>query len=144
MHKTAKKHFDAINADCVTRSNVIGLRKAFNQDNRRSHGWSVAHTFTIPRADIRALFGAICVRSPKIVGELHDSGLAVLRNKRYAKRLAAYADIIAAIDHFRLIGFEQFNGDNYFPIYRAITLDGRSITFYNIPWQANGNGPEIL
>lgn len=109
-------------------------------------------------AQADAILDAIRKHRPRVAGELHDGGLKVLRNRRYAKRLAPYADSIAALDHFRLVDLEDLSrrdGTYNTPIYAAWStvppkgdaLDGgtyEAFRFRNVPWQSGGNGPEII
>ncbi len=150
-----KKHIDAIEAGTVDKGNIIGLRKAFNANDRRARGYSVGSTasnLTFEQCD--DLLAAIYKHKPRAIGDLHHGGFKVLRNPRYAKRLAPFADSIAALDHFRLVDFESL-GAGYVPVYAAWSkiplkgdaLDGgtyEAFTFRNVPWQAGGDGPEIL
>lgn len=143
---------DAIHAHEITKSNVIGIRKAINAAERRSRGWSTRNNpapMTFEEWD--ALEAALASERPKVTGELHDSGLAVLRNPRYRKRWDdRQKAIIASLSHFWLVGFERIGSHNQYatPIYEAWgrnqwgSLD--SFKFINIPWQSGGDGPEII
>jgi hypothetical protein len=95
------------------------------------------------RQEVRDLESALERCQPKVVGELHDSGLKLLQSPRYRKRLEQVADIIANLDCFRLIGFSFHDNWHVTPVYRAIAKDGRKFTFTNVPWQSGGNGPEV-
>ena len=144
---TFQKHIDAIAAGEVTKTNIIGLRKALNAMGRRRRGFSTSATS--PKAtdnDINLALTMIYRDRPKVTGELHDSGIKLLQSKRYAKRLAEYADVIAWPSHFELCGFDQLGryGDHSVPIYRLVGQNGGSFRFRNIPWQSGGNGPEIV
>lgn len=140
-------HLDAIKSGYVTRTNVIGLRKALNSLARIDAGFSVGTTAPkVPKADVWEALHTIDRDNPRVTGELHDSGLKTLRNKRYAKRLAPYADLIQWPSHFELCGFEPIGryGQYHVPIYRLVGQNGGSFKFINIPWQSGGNGPEIF
>lgn len=53
----------------------------------------------------------------------------------FAKHLA---EIIAGLDHFRLVRFDPIGNPSYpkwIPVYQASTRDGRRFTFRNVPWQ---------
>lgn len=155
---TFARHLAAIESGTITRTNLIGIRKLLNGAARRAAGWSVGATTplgTLEQAD--ELLEAIRRHRPRVAGELHDGGLKVLRNRRHAKRLAPYADSIAALDHFRLVDVEQWGRDGCYsvPIYAAWStippkgdaLDGgtyEAFRFHNVPWQSGGNGPEIV
>lgn len=142
-----RNHIADIKAGTVTKTNVIGIRKALNADARRVNHPSM-RSCTDPKISHKALgaiIDALATRKPIVTGELHESGLKLLRSKRYAKRLAPVADIIADLESFRLIGFDDHgsHGQRYAPIYRA-TGAGKYFDFWNIPWQSGGDGPEIL
>lgn len=141
-----ENHLKAIESGAVTKTNVIGIRKAINAYARRSLGYAVS--CTAPRLsanDVTAMERALEKHAPRVVDELHDSGLKLLRSPRYRKRLVDVADVIANLKEFRLIGFYRFGSKelNSTPIYRACGA-GRSFDFINIAWQSGGDGPEIL
>lgn len=147
MSTAFKKHIDAIESGEVTKQNIIGLRKALNAQARREAGFSIG--ITEPKAtdtDIAHALALIDRDKPRVVGELHDSGLKVLRNRRYAKRLADYADIIEWPSHFELCGFSCLGRYGHYavPVYRLTGQNGGSFKFRNVPWQAGGNGPEVI
>ena len=147
MGATGKRHMGAILADAVTKSNVIGLRKALNAQWRKDRGYSVSRTSPKVAAwEVAELEEALASRKPRVVGELHASGVKLLQSKRYRKRLAPVADIIANLDHFRLVGFEETgnHGGGNVPLYQAVASDGRNFTFRNVPWQSGGDGPELI
>ena len=147
MSKTFDAHIAAIRSGSITRTTVIGVRKAITACNKRRDGWGVSRT----QADISpAQCDTACdelrrVR-PVVCDELHESGLAQLRNRRYRRQLEAVADIIADIQSFHLIGFELIGHRGVYatPIYEARDSQCRAFSFINIPWQAGGNGPEVL
>jgi hypothetical protein len=147
MNKTAQKHLDAIRAGKVDRSNIIGLRKLINASERKAHGWSIGATASaVDIDDLDTIESAIDEFRPIVVGALHESGLALLRSKRYAKQLHWLQSFIARIDHFRLVRFDRFNGNDWHsvPVYSVHDASGSHLfTFRNIPWQSGGNGPEI-
>lgn len=143
--KSIARHTAAVNAGIITKTNVIGIRKAVNAMERSD--W--------PAAMIDAQFEleqAIAERRPTVTGELHESGLKVLRNPRYAKRwYKGEAEIIANLDHFELIRFDRvgMRGRYSVPVYRAVATDGRSFAFRNIPWQTAyyaglDDGPRVV
>lgn len=145
MDKTAKKHFDAIQRDSVTKTNIIGIRKLLNATSRKTQGYSIS--CTAPKAsfaDADEILAAIHKTKPIVSGELHASGLRLLRNKRYKRRLQKVAAIVADILCFRLVGFEEIDGSKWYPVYEAIAKNGARFSFYHIPWQSGGEGPEIL
>lgn len=155
MSATAKKHLDAINAGTVDKTNVIGIRKAINHVERLRAGYSGNRSSVTPeQAD--ALEYAIRLHRPRVVGELHETGLKVLRSPRYAKRWTDWQrKAIDALDHFRLVGFERIDGTHATPVYavwakvppKGDALDGgtyEAFWFRNVAWQSGGNGPEIV
>ena len=147
MTKALEAHRQAIAAGAVTKTTVIGLRRMLNKVERRNNPYVTDRSPLIPSADqTYELLDLLQERKPLVTGELHTSGLKQLQNKRYRRQLAAVADIVADIDHFRLVDFDQIGtlGQYSTPVYQACTADGRSFRFRNIPWQSGGNGPEIV
>lgn len=143
LSATYLRHLKAIKADAVTKTNVIGLRKALNHQARLDRRLSGNRCNVTPQ-EVQWLEEALERDQPRVVGELHDSGLKLLQSRRYRKRLEAVADIIANLDCFRLIGFEMIDDLHHVPVYRAIAKDGRKFKFRNVAWQSGGDGPEIL
>jgi hypothetical protein len=133
------KHLDAILKGAVTKTNVIGLRK----------GLSVSRTCPkLSGYEVDQTLSALKNLEPRVVGELHDSGVRLLRNKRHAKRLAHVMAVVNSPNlHFRLVGFERI-GWGCTPVYRAasgaVATDANSFLFYNVPWQSGGDGPQII
>ena len=144
MTKTFDKHMAAIRSGEVDRGTVIGIRKALNNMERISNGWS-PNRIAMTVEEAGELESVLYDRHPKVVGDLHETGLAVLRNKRYAKRLAPYKDIIDSITHFTLGEYERIGRRSEYavPVYRAHSPHG-ILRFMNIPWQSGGDGPEVL
>jgi hypothetical protein len=134
------KHIAAIRAGKVTKTNVIGLRKAFNADARRNGGLSTSITApNMTREELEQAQDLMKRRQPKVSGALHASGLKLLRSPRYAKIMAALPEATG----FRLVRFDRFDDWHVVPVYRATGPRG-SFVFRNIPWQSGGKGPEIL
>lgn len=148
MHATAKRHLEAINRGFVTRSTVIGLRKAFNAYERNRLGWSIGATAPLwSRPDLDAVAEAIEQAQPPVAKDdpLHAGGLAVLRNPKYEKRWTpAQRQIIGDLDRFELVRMDYFDHVHTVPVFRAVASWGGSFLFRNIPWQSGGNGPEIV
>jgi hypothetical protein len=147
MSKAFDAHLDALRAGEVTRTNSIGLRKAFTTDARRADGWSAG--VTAPKVTTEQIERAtylIAKNKPVVLGELHETGLALLRSKRNRKALASVVDIVPDVVRFRLVDYEMRGrwGEYFVPVYRAQAEDGRSFDFINIPWQSGGNGPEVV
>jgi hypothetical protein len=150
MIDTFTRHLGCIIAGSITKTNVIGIRKAINNAERIRNGWSANRCNVTPeQAD--ELEQSLDKYRPRVCGELHDSGLAVLRNPRYAKRWSKWQlDAIETIDHFKLIGYQRIGhrGSHAIPVYSVwCTIEGgtyEAFRFINIPWQSGGNGPEIL
>jgi hypothetical protein len=146
MNATAKKHMRAICSDSVEKTNIIGLRKIINAQWRKDHGYSVSRVAPkVTRQEVADLIREMEHHQPKVTGELHASGLKLLQDRRYRHRLEGVRDIIANLDCFRLIGFIEAGeyGGHHVPVYRAIAKDGRKFTFYNVPWQSGGDGPQL-
>jgi len=102
---TAKRHMRAICSDNVTKTNLIGLRKALNHGARLDARLS-GNRCNVTREETATLLDAVLERQPRVTGELDDSGRKLLRSRRYAKRLAPVADVIDKLECFRLIGFD--------------------------------------
>lgn len=157
MPTTAQRHLAAIRAGEVTKSNVIGIRKALNHVARLESGLSGNRSNVTP-AEVREIESAIAQHRPRVTGELHDSGLALLRSPRYRKRLEAFAPAIAALDSFRLVGFEPIDSLHFVPVYAAWAAvppckgpdpfapgaTYEAFRFRNVAWQSGGDGPEII
>lgn len=144
--KHTSDHMAAIVSGAVTKTNVIGLRKILNADIRRSHGWSVSSTCPkYTHDEAVALERALLEHRPVVTGELHETGLTLLRSPRYKRRLAGVKPIIDALDFFRLVGFDRIGRSDQYtvPVYEA-HAGKQFFTFRNIPWQSDGNGPEIV
>lgn len=147
MSKTIQRHIAAIRSGAVERTNVIGIRKALNADARAALGHHNGPTSPQLRdGELDDLMFELDRTRPRVIGDLHDSGLKLLRDRRYAKRLEAYRDIIEWPSHFELWGWQSFgrSGTHHIPIYRLVGQNGGSFKFMNIPWQSGGNGPEIV
>lgn len=143
--KAIARHRAAITAGTVTKTNVIGIRKAIN--NMERGDW--------PSDMIDAQFElerAIVERQPTVAGELHETGLAVLRNPRYAKRWNEREQgIIDRLDHFKLLRFDRVGNRGRYsvPVFKAVDVTGQSFAFRNIPWQTAyyaglDDGPRVV
>lgn len=144
---TFDKHIAAITAGVVTKTNVIGLRKALNSDTRRTNGWSTSSTAPAVDANkIEQTMMLLSEKKPLVAGELHDTGLKQLRDRRYRRQLEAVTDIIDNLTAFSLVGFEHYGrrGECAYPVFKASDHKGRSFTFINVPWQSGGKGPEVV
>lgn len=107
---TFEKHLAAIRSGEITKSNVIGIRKALNEYDRGGYSRSsTAPQWTLEQ--VNAIEAAIDLHKPLVTGELHNSGMALLQSPRYRKRLASVAEIIAGLDHFRLVRFDRRRGE---------------------------------
>ena len=146
MNKTTRKHLAAIKAGEVTKTNIIGMHKALNALARTEMGYSTSRTSpSISAEDRRDLLLALSRRHPHVAGELHDSGVEVLRNRRYDRRWTeAQRAVIGTLDHFELIGFAEANYSTFTPVYRVVGANGIYFDFVNIPWQSGGDGPRVL
>lgn len=147
MSKAIQRHIAAIQSGAVERTNVIGIRKALNADARVRVGFRTGPTSPKISDDALAeLMFELDRTRPRVIGDLHHTGLKLLRDRRYAKRLADYSDLIEWPSHFELWGWHSFGrwGTYHAPIYRLVGQNGGSFKFMNIPWQSGGNGPEII
>lgn len=144
--KAIARHMAAVTAGRVEKTNVIGIRKAINELERNAYN---------PPEITDALFEleqAIVKRRSVVVGALHDSGLKVLRNPRYAKRWTQRQQLtISNLDHFELIRFDRVGSRGRYgmPVYRAVSRSGGSFAFRNIPWQTAyysglDDGPRVV
>lgn len=145
---TYEKHMAAIESGEVSKTNVIGIRKAINHAERLRAGLS-GNRSSVTVGEAMALRRALVDNRPKVTGELHETGLAVLRNRRYAKRWKAWQQqAIDAADHFRLVGFDLIGrrGAHAVPVYALWSKvppkgdamdDGtyEAFHFRNVPWQ---------
>lgn len=138
-----QNHMDALRSGMITKTNVIGMRKAINHVERVTHGWSGNRSNATPR-EVSLMLELLDKARPIVKGELHDSGLKLLRSPRYKKRMdGAHVERIA---YFRLIRFDMLGdrGQYATPVYQAIREDGSAFCFRNIPWQSGGDGPEFV
>lgn len=143
------KHLAAIRSGLVSKTNVIGIRKACNAANRRAAGYSVSCTAPkVTASEVWAALDLIRELRPRVDAALHASGAAILNSKRYAKRWGAHERaVIAGLSHFELAGFDCLPSPNDLqvsPVYRAVAKDGASFRFWNIAWQSGGDGPEVI
>lgn len=135
--KTAMgRHMAAIESGNVTKTNVIGLRKAVVSVERQRRGWS-SNRITATGDEVDAALAALETKRPIVRGELHESGVKLLTDRRYKRRLESVADRIAELQGFSLIGFYEVNSHAiaFVPVYRAFGNAG-CFDFYNVPWQA--------
>ena len=146
--KSVARHLAAVTAGTVEKTNVIGIRKAIN---------AMEQGRDVPADMVDAIFKLECAlqeRQPTVAGELHDSGLKVLRNPRYAKRWndAQRAIINYPLVKFQLVRFDRINPNRWqvVPVYK-VTGDERmgSFLFRNIPWQTayylgEEDGPRVV
>ncbi len=142
-----QKHIEAIKAGKVTKTNVIGLRKAINAWERIDRGLSVSRAMSkVTFEDIETAGILLDSVRPLVVGELHDSGVKVLNNPRHKRALAGVKGVIENLAGFRLVGFEWVGKYQMHvtPIYEAFDTRGRTFCFINLPWQSGGKGPEVL
>jgi len=146
VSKSFQAHIDAIANGIVTKTNVVGLRRALNNYERIRHGWSPNRDTPIDTDEMERVTEMLGELKPRVTGELHDTGKTLLQNKRYRRQLESVAEIVADIDHFKLIGFDYIGRHSEYavPVYRAYDTKGKSFPFRNVPWQSGGNGPEIL
>lgn len=147
MSKTFDVHLAAIRSGEITKTNVIGIRKALNADARRGYGYSNGRISPkVTPDEIGKIGDMLRNHQPRVVGELHETGLRQLQAKRYRRQLASVADIVAGITSFHLVGYEMVGNRGLYatPLYEARDAKGRAFRFINTPWQNGGNGPEIV
>lgn len=154
MSPTLQKHMAAIMAGQVTRTNVIGIRKALNARGRIARGYFVSISAPIVGpGDCAKLLDALRVYRPQVTGELAESVRRVLQNPRYAKRWSdAQRHAIENLESFRLVDFEDFGTHGlpaFVPIYDVIAryptgFLGYAFTFRKRAWQSGGDGPEVV
>lgn len=128
------RHMAAIACGNVTKTNVIGLRKALNHVWRLRHGWSGNRCAATPD-EVDGALRVLAAHPPIVRGDLHASGVKLLTDRRYRKRLESVADRIAKLNGFCLVGFHDIERGHFVPVYRAYGYGG-SFDFYNVPWQA--------
>lgn len=133
---TFQKHLASIESGKITRSNIIGIRKAFNAFEK-SRRWGGSWKAPAMTADEYSRAESLIDRfHPTALGELHEGGLKVLRNPRYAKRWNEREQrIIAGAARFDLIRFDWLNATHCVPVFRVISRDCESFAFRNVPWQ---------
>lgn len=137
-----QRHMATIKTGEVTKTEVIGIRKAMNAFNLDSERGKESNVSFRELEQISELLWNI---RPIVKGDLHDSGVELLQRKRYRRQLESVAEIVADISHFRLIGYHEDGGRvlKAYPVYRCFDHKGKSFPFYVIPWQSNGNGPVV-
>lgn len=104
----------------------------------------------VMRNKLRGQFANQIAR-PTVAGELHESGLKVLRNRRYAKR---WNDMQRAIINYPLLTFRLLRFDRVgrysVPVFLAVGDERMgSFAFRNIPWQTAyyaglDDGPRVV
>lgn len=142
MSKAIERHIAAIKSGKVDRTTVIGLRKAFNAHKR---AWQTRTDPGMTDEEREAIETALVDHLPIVTGDLHESGMKLLRNPRYRHQLAKAADIIADAQGFKLVGFDDNTAHGtYTPVYLVFNSKGESLSFRCVPWQAGGNGPELV
>jgi hypothetical protein len=142
-----QRHLADIESGNVTKTNVIGLRKALNHVTRLARGWS-GNRCAATADEVRAALDALERHKPLVRGDLHASGVRLLTDKRYRKRLEPVADKVAALHGFRLVGYQETADCQHAAIFEAVGTAG-AFRFYSIPWQTAlysdlDGGPHIL
>lgn len=134
---TFQKHLAAILAGEVTKSNVIGLKKATIAFERKSAGYSISSTapdWSV--TEMQQIARALKANQPTVTGELYETGLKQLRDRRYASRWSEKQQgIIDRLDHFKLVGIISVGRRSYAAVFKAVDVTGQNFCFYNIPWQ---------
>jgi hypothetical protein len=138
------KHLAAIRSGNVTKTNVIGLRKALNADARRLAGYSVSSVAPkLKGAELAAIIAELEAKEPLVRGSLHESGVRIVTGPRYAKRFDSVRHVVDSLHGFRLVRFDDVAEVGAVPVYRAIGSAG-SFLFRVIAWQSGGDGPELV
>lgn len=136
MISTTQKHLDAISARRLTKTNVIGIRKALAHVGRIRRGYSGNRSSATP-AQADRMESEIEHKRPTVLGELHDSGVKLLRSPRWRKRFSEEQHKIIGKEgdpiRFDLIRFDR-EGGALIPVYCVISWNGK-FCFRNIPWQ---------
>lgn len=142
---TFEEHMKAIQSGELTKRNVISLRKAINADERRRAGYSVSSTAPkqLSESQWEKIMDALARVKPKVVGELHESGMKLLKSKRYKRQLESVSEIIEELESFHLVGFDILGEGYAVPVYRAKGASGKSFPYSCRSWQSGGNGPQI-
>lgn len=137
MKTAAQRHLAAIEAGQVTKSNVIGIRKALAHVDRLRRGWPGNRSNATP-AEADEIEEALRLCEPTVTGELYETGMKVLRSPRWRKRWNERQAAIIAWPRARidLVRFDRVgeHGQYLVPVYRVIGLRG-SFLFRNLPWQ---------
>lgn len=148
MNKSVIRNLEAIKAGVVDKTNIIGIRKALNAVARLAQGYSISRIYNgLEVGDDDELVAAINKKAPRVIGDLAESGLAVLRNKRNRRKFTDdQHSIIENFDHFELADFYDYGHrlSSFTPVYRVVAKDGRSFDFYNLAWQSGGDGPQVI
>ena len=142
------RHLAAIESGNVTKTNVIGLRKAINHIGRINAGWS-GNRCKATAAEVSHALERLEAVKPLVRGELHESGVRLVNSPRYRKRLERVAETVEFLQEFRLVGYEAIRAHHWTPIYRAVSVNGGWFEFYNLSWQSAAafgeeSGPVIL
>lgn len=139
---TFKRHMASLQSGQISRSNIIGLRKAFNADAQRPYQGRTSSK--INSAHVEAYWQAISDYKPEVTGDWLESGKAQLASKRYRSRWnPRQAAIIADIATIQLVGIDWIDNRHCTFIYRATGRNGDTLTYINTPWQSGGNGPTV-
>lgn len=162
----AQRHLAAISAGTVTKTNVIGIRKAINHIERIGRGWS-GNRSNVTIDEVFEIEQALHDAPPLVTGGLHATGLKQLRDPRYAKRFnETQRGIIERDDAtFSLVRYDRIGRQGMYavPVYRMAAprgyherpngagwTTGGEFLFRNIPWQAvfgseeYQSGPEVM
>ena len=147
---TFERHATAIRSGKVTKTNVIGIRKAINHAWRLANGYD-GNRCNVSEGEADTLESLLKECEPIVTGDLVLGGLAILQSKRWRKRFENVADIAADVDVFKLVRFDRIgrDGSHCTPVYRVVGCNGDSFLFRNIPWQTalysgDESGPVVL
>lgn len=145
--KTFEKHWHAITArKVVSRSNIIGIRKALNNAARWEAGWSCNKGMIDPERAAQ-LLSAVYRHIPAVDGQQLAFGRAYLRKPRNMRKLTDYQRDIVTSDAPLIFLVDYLEGPNrtFRPVFRVERLYGGGHFCYTVtPWQAGGDGLEVV
>lgn len=140
-------HLADIESGNVTKTNLIGLRKALGAEYKATH-WGWNNRLKLQGEALREAMAALHTRKPLVRGELHESGVRLVTSPRWRKRFADVQHVIDTLHGFRLSHFEDMGRGHFVPVFQAVGESG-SFYFRNPPWQLAmvlgiESGPEVI
>lgn len=141
MVTAVQRHIAAIQSGNVTKTNVIGLRKALNHIARLEEGWSGNRSNATPE-EVAEAVAALAAREPLVRGDLHASGVRIVTSPRWWRRFnQRQHEVIRTLHGFRLVRFDYVDSTHVTPVFRAVGETG-DFLFRNVPWQTVAFGGE--